>query len=83
MTFIFTYLLVIPKCSQMIHDYFKAPNERRLHGIKFPVLGCSKQLLNLQANTTILFRRMFAASGNVLRLDECQDIYIHTMSTPS
>jgi hypothetical protein len=66
----FNYLLVIPKCSQMIDDYFKAPNERHLHGIKFPVLGCSTQLLNLQANTTILFRQMFAASGNALRLDE-------------
>ncbi len=43
--------------------HFTAPNERHIRGIKFPVLGCSSQLLNLPANTTVLFRQCMPHQG--------------------
>ena len=50
------------KCSQnniIIILFSIAPKERRFHGIKFPVLRCQSKVLNLEPNTTILFRILY------------------------
>ena len=40
-----------------------APKERRFHGVKFPVLRCQSKVLNLEPNTTILFRQCMPHQG--------------------